>query len=201
MRVTLLHVLMELERRIGSSQNLIVKVRNLGMPRTQIEIIAELAFLRVFIAWENFLEESFIRYAIGAESPAGYRPTRLVSPQNMRHVLHLISSGKDYVRWNSASEVIRRSEAYFSDGKPYKNVLQGATVDLDNMNTIRNRIAHKSVISKDKFNNFARRKIGHGIRGMTPGRFLLRLMSSTSQTAFFDYYVRIIETASRIIVR
>lgn len=202
MRIRLSNVLKEIERQIDSSQNLITKVRNSGMPRIQVEIIVELAFLRIFIAWENFLEESFIRYLVGAKSPFGYSPKRFVNPPTMKIAINLVLAEREYIRWNSASEVITRSEIYFRNGEPYKNVLQGAITDLDEMNTIRNRIAHKSATSKKKFNNFVRRKFGYGKRGMTPGRLLLTLISPpTSRTTFLDHYVGIIKAASRMIVR
>ena len=201
MQAKLSHVLEELEKQIDSSQNLIAKVLDVGITRIQVEIIAELAFLRIFIAWENFLEESFIRYLIGAKSLSGHRPIKFANPKNMNHAKNLIYSGRKYFQWNSASDVISISESYFEEGEPYKDVLQGATTDLNDMNTIRNRIVHKSTISKNKFNDFVRKKFGHGRRGMTPGRFLLAPIYSTSQTTFLDYYVRIIKTASRIIVQ
>lgn len=200
MQASLSHDLLELERQIDSSQNLITKVKDLRVSRIQIEIITELAFLRIFIAWENFLEESFVRYAVGAESPSGYRPTRLIEPKNMSHALDLISSGREYVIWNSASEIISRAERYFREGEPFKNAIQGASSDLNDMNTIRNRIAHKSPSSKNKFNDFVRRKFGYGRRGMTPGRFLLTPLNSSSQDTFLDYYDNIIRTTGRIIV-
>jgi len=200
MPASLSHVLQELARQIDSSQNLIARVKDLGITRIQVEIVTELAFLRIFIAWENFLEESFIRYSVGAESPSGYRPNRLIEPGNMGHALELISSGREYTKWNSACEVISRAEAYFRDGEPFKNAIQGATTDLNDMNTIRNRIAHKSPISKGKFNDFVRRKLGYGRRGMTPGRFLLTPLNSLSADTFLDYYVNIIRTTGRIIV-
>jgi len=200
MRASLPHVLKDLERNVNNCQSLITKVKNLGMPRIQVEIITELAFLRIFIAWEIFLEESFIRYLVGAKLPSGYSPKRFVNPSNMEVAKKIIlGERREYIKWNSASEVIARSEIYFKDGEPYGNVLQGATTDLDDMNVIRNRITHMSTISKDKFNNFVRRRFGHGIRGMTPGRFLLT--PSSTQTTFFDYYVDIIKTTSEIIIK
>lgn len=185
---------------MDSSQNLITKVRNSGIPQIQVEIIVELAFLRIFIAWENFLEESFIRYLVGAKSRSGYSPKRFVNPPNMKIAINLISAEREYIRWNSSSEVIARSEIYFRNGEPYKSILQGVITDLDDMNTIRNRIAHRSTISKKKFNDFVRRKFGYGVSGMTPGRLLLTTMPSASQTTFLDYYVGIIRTASTMII-
>jgi len=200
-RVQLSQVLRELERQVNSGQNLVITGKTFGFPQIQIEIIAEMAFLRVFMAWENFLEESFIRYLVGAASPAGYCPERFVNPPNMVIAEKLIKGEREYVRWNSASDVINRSDLFFKDGEPYKNVLQGATTELNEMNTIRNRIAHKSTYSKNKFTDFVRRTFGHRIRGMTPGRFLLTPKDASSRITYFDHYVEIIKYASRTIIR
>jgi len=183
MRASLLHILKDLERNINNCQNLVFKVKILCMPRIQVEMITELSFLRIFIAWENFLEESFIRYLVGAKSPSGYIPKRTVSPSNMEIAKKILSGErKEYIRWNSASEVVARAEIYFKDGEPYANAIRGATIDLDDMNIIRNRITHMSSTSKTKFNNFVRRRFGHGKSGMTPGRFLLT--QQVAQTTF-----------------
>lgn len=200
MPASLAHVLGDLNRQIDSSKDLISRVKESGIRRIQIEIIAELAFLRIFIAWENFLEESFLRYLLGARPPSGSMPRRFVNPRNMSHALDILVSDREYIKWNSASAVISRAERYFRDGFPYRNAIQAATVDLDNMNTIRNRIAHKSKISKEKFNNFVRRTFGHGRHGMTPGRFLLTSVNANTSDSFLDYYVEIMRTASRIII-
>jgi len=200
MRAILSNVIKELEKQINSSQNLINRVKTLGLPQIQVEIIAELAFLRIFIAWENFLEDSFIRYLVGAKSPSGYSPQRFVNPPNMQIAVKLIAAHREYARWNSPSEVIARSEIYFKYGKPYKNILQGTMKDINDMNSIRNRIAHRSTISENKFNDLVRREFGYGIRGMSPGRFLLTPKNTNQQTIFLDYYIEIIKTASRMIV-
>lgn len=200
MPLSLSHVLIDFQNGINSSTNLISRVQRLGIPRIQLEIIVEMAFLRIFVAWESFLEESFIRYAVGAVSPSGYAPSTLIHPRNIGHAQELVLSGRDYVPWNSASEVVRRSAPYFQDGEPYRSALDTAAVELDEMNTIRNRITHKSINSKSKFNAFIRRKFGHGVRGMTPGKFLLTLPSSSPPNTFLDYYIEVIRIASSMIV-
>jgi len=200
MRTILSIVIKELEKQIDSSQNLIKKVQASGLPRIQIEIVAELAFLRIFIAWENFLEDSFTKYLVGAESPSGYSPQRFVNPPNMQIASKLIAAHREYAKWNSASEVIARSEIYFRHGEPYKNVLHGVIKDINDMNTIRNRIAHRSTISEKKFNEHVRKEFGHGKRGMSPGRFLLTQKNIMQPTTFLDYYVDVIKAASSMLV-
>lgn len=200
MQASLAHVLRDFDKQIDSSKDLILNVKDVGLTRIQIEIITELAFLKIFIAWENFLEESFIRYLVGARSPSRFKPRRLINPRIMSHALDILSSDREYVNWNSASFVISRAERCFREGRPYRNAIQAATVDLNDMNTIRNRIAHKSTVSKEKFNNFIRRKFGHGKRGMTPGRFLLTSLNASTTDRFLDYYVDIMRTASSLII-
>ena len=197
---TLSHVVVELHRGINGSTNLISTIKSFGIPRIQLEMIVEMAFLRIFVSWESFLEESFIRYATGAITPAGYGPERLINPQNLGHALDLIHSGRDYINWNSASEVIQRSALYFQDGEPYRSALEPAIIDLDEMNIIRNRIAHKSAKSKSKFNSFIRRKFGHSVRGMTPGRLLLTQHPSTAPGTFLNYYIDLLTLTSETII-
>ena len=71
------------------------------------------------------------------------------------------------------------------------------------MNTIRNRIAHKSKKARDRFDDFIRREFGHGIRGMTPGRLLLATNTFPSRvtTTYFDYYLQIIRATSQRIAQ
>lgn len=115
----------------------------------------------------------------------------------MDHALRVISAEKEFPKWNSANMVISRSELYFKDGEPYKNVLQSTMTDFNDMNTVRNRIAHKSKVAKDKFNKLVRRKFGYGIRGMTPGRFLFKQFNNIK---YIEYYIDIIKTTSNIIL-
>ena len=200
MRPKLSSVLKEIETQIDSGINLITKVKSLGLRQIQTEIITELAFLRIFIAWENFLENSFTRYSVGGESPSRYKPNRLIRPRNIKHCLDIITINQDYAKWNSAGTIVSRSEIFFRNGEPYKNAIQGASSNLDDMNTIRNRIAHRSPNSKERFNGFVRRKFGHGRRGMTPGRFLLTRISSGSTDFYINYYGNLIKATANIIV-
>jgi hypothetical protein len=207
---TLSHVLLDLRKGISSSTNLITKVISFGIPQIQLEMIVEMAYLRIFVSWESFLEESFIRYttgaippsgnATGAIPPSGNAPVTLIHPQNIGHALDLVVAGRDYISWNSASEVIQRSALYFQDGEPYRSALEPAIIDLDEMNIIRNRIAHKSAKSKSKFNSFIRRKFGHSVRGMTPGRLLLTQHPSTAPGTFLNYYIDLLTLTSETII-
>jgi len=197
------HVLHSFRARVDQNRNLISYFEGLHLARNKIEMVTEIAFLRVFMAWEDFLEESFVRYVSGAVSPSGYKPKRLVSAVGVEAARLLLCGGRTrtYVRWYSASEVIDRVNAYFVDGGSYLPVIESITTDLDEMNTIRNRIAHESKISRGNFESLVRHKIGSGIKGMTPGRFLAGDTPKTKpKMRFFDHYSGILDNAGRMII-
>lgn len=200
MPASLAHVFSDIESQIKSSRKLVAKVRRMRMPQIQVELVAELAFLRVFIAWENFLEQSFLRYLVGARSRSGQAPTKYVNPKNLDHARQVVCSGREYFQWNSASKVVQIAETYFRDGEPFKPILEGISAELKDMATIRNRIAHRSTSARDRFNSLVRKNFGHGKPGMTPGRFLLTSTTPSSQSSFFDDYTQTISAASFLIV-
>jgi len=197
------HILNELNNQIDSSNNLVTTVKNLRIPNIQVEIIAEMAFLRIFIAWEIFLEESYIRFMVGAQSPSGYYPCRLLTFLNIEIARNTIRGERqEYAKWNSASDILARARIHFHGGGPYTTALNAMTTEFNEFNTIRNRIAHKSTYSRNQFNRLIRRIFGHSVRGMTPGRFLLTNNHLVApSTTFLNYYTQIIQTASTIIVR
>lgn len=202
MKVNLSNVLTELNRQLSTYQTLTTKISKLRLKRYEIEIIAELAFLKVFTEWEFFLEESFIRYLVGGLTPSGYCPKRYVNPPNMEIAKKILNGdNKAYINWNSAASVVNRAKIFFDDGEPYRSAIQTAMVNLDEMNVIRNRIAHKSKHSKDKFSEFTRRKFGYGVRGMTPGKFLLATSTDNPGITFLEGYIIVIQVASQSIIR
>lgn len=199
MPIKIAHVEAELNRHIVSSDALILRAKNAGMTNIHVEMITELAFLRIYIAWENFLEESFKRFLAGASTTSGKTLKRNVVPLNMDVALKLLSGGRDYATWTSPSDVIGRAEIYFKDGEPFKSGLQPIVSVLNEMNVVRNRIAHRSPTSQKKFATLIRTAFGHGVTGMTPGRFLSSMNANTTATYFAQYTGHIKIVASNLL--
>ena len=147
-----------------------------ALPPHLMQQIAELACLRMCLAWEIFLEETFVRYMCGATSPSGWGPVRYVTPKHLDHAREIASGGKDYVSWVVAQQVIDRANLYFEKGDPYTSALLPALLDLDDLRAVRNRIAHSSQSAREKFENMLRRRRGYVPRGMGPGRFVLGVL-------------------------
>jgi hypothetical protein len=201
MPVVLINTLNDFQKNIQNSQKLINEVKKGKINPRYLEIIGELVFLKIYTEWEVFLEDSFVRYLVGGKSPSGYSPKCYICPPNMEIAKKILKGeSKDYIKWNDVGLIKTRSKIYFRDGEPFVSALDPIIQYMEEMNIIRNRIAHKSDLSKSKFNDFIRRKFGHGISGITAGKLLLMKTTPRSRTTYLDIYIGVIDTASKSII-
>jgi hypothetical protein len=164
--------------------------------------MTELAFLRAFLAWETFLEGSFILYLTGQQAPRGRAVRRYSFPPNRKVATDwLLPEGRNYSDWTVAATVSSRAERHFTSGHPFAAVLRENRNILDEARIIRNAIAHDSSAAQEKFENMARSKLGALPADLTVGRFLATTMPSTAPPiSFLEYYVGKIEFAAQRIV-
>ena len=163
--------------------------------------INEMAFLSMFLAWEDFLEASFIRFMCGAVTRTHYKPKVYVTPMNLDHALSfLIIKPREYVEWASAQQVVERAEIIFRDGEPYKSAIRPSIVDFDHMRQIRNAIAHRSGSSWRKFEAVVRGILGSRPHGLTPGMFL-GLTHNIVGKPYIEYYGETLSVAASRIVK
>lgn len=163
--------------------------------------IVELAFLSAFLAWESFLEESFILYLLGQKAPRGRPPRRYAFPPNKEHAVDWLSEGRDYAKWADAGQVGSRAKRFFGAGRPFSGVLSRNQNVLQEINTIRNAIAHRSGSAHDKFEKVVRGRLTTLPANLTVGSFLSTPMpSSIPPVTFLEFYVGQIDLAAREIV-
>ena len=129
--------------------------------------VVELAFLGLIAAWEEFLEQSFVRYLAGATADNGYRaPLRLGQASSISHAYQLISGDPDfdpsrnYSKFGEARWVIATAKNYFDLGAPYAPILHQHAELLQHANKLRNRVAHNSAKSREDFKRSARVHLG-----------------------------------------
>jgi hypothetical protein len=79
---------------------------------------------------------------------------------------------EDYADWAKIHKIRGRAKKYFSKGEPFDQALSGHQNMFDEMNTIRNAIAHSSRYSQKKFKSLVRRRLGTYPAGLTIGKFL-----------------------------
>jgi hypothetical protein len=159
------------------------------------------AFLRAFLAWEAFLEESFILYLSRQKPPRGRAPHRFAFPPSQRAALEWVAEGRDYASWTHATHVSGRAERFFRDGRPFAPVLRGNQNILDEARIIRNAIAHQSRSTRDKFETVVRRKLTIVPPSLTVGGFLgTGVLGNIPPISFLELYVAKIEFAAHQIV-
>ena len=169
---------------------------------SHMEMIIEIAFLRAFLSWEAFLEESFILYLWGKSPPRGRIPKRYVYPPTREIAEQIvIIPGKEYSDWAKFQNVISRAERFFENGKPYSDALKSQHSKLQDIETIRNAIAHRSINSWERFQSLVRRELGTYPSNLSIGGFLeMTIPHSSPPLSFFENYLSVIQLASARIV-
>ena len=164
-------------------------------------LIAENSFLKLFVSWEQFLEQTFIRYMCGGETSSRYSPRRFVQPPSLEHALNFIKQARPYADWTVWDEVIARARLCFGEGKPFTNA-SGGEAQLGEMKIVRNRIAHSSKHSKKKFQELVLQKLGYPprARGWVPGRLLLSRVPPTNTKTVIQEYGDLVIVLGNLIV-
>ena len=171
-------VLRRLEHAFGQSRRLVVDVQRWSgagtrpyITQSRRDLMVELAFLKSFLAWERFLEESFVLYLLGKCAPRGRKPHRFAVPPDTRAARDLISGNRPYVKWDGTA-TSDRAKVFFRGGRPYTTAIEPRRHLLQEAQTIRNAIAHESERARRLFEALVRNKIGTLPPKTTVGIFL-----------------------------
>jgi len=138
----------------------------------QLEALYEAAFLRVFSAYENFLEDSLSHFMAKYETP-GYTPVPAAGASlhgTIKRALVALYGTRPYLLWHGVPTVIRRAQNQL-DACPIETVLISNQLLLEDYARIRHRIAHDSQDSANQFATAATRITGN-THGGKPGRLL-----------------------------
>jgi len=169
-----------------------------SIPKPMLYSINELSFLKLFISWEHFLEQSFIRFMCKAKNSAGFPVETYVNPRDLEHALNMLKQKQRYVDWTVVNDVIKRAKLYFKDGEPFSTALGQVSAHLTEMKIIRNRIVHESKKANEDFRNLVRQKFGHFPRGMMPGKLLMSRFSG-NVTLLKQYETVVLTTAETLV--
>ncbi|MDX6531686.1 MAG: hypothetical protein QOH41_3976 [Blastocatellia bacterium] len=167
--------------------------------------LAEIAFLKSFIAWEMFLEESFVLYLLGKKAPMAARPHRKLVPSNRNVAEKLfIPEKRKYANWSVTDFIVERAEKCFQAGtEPYSSALTTYNSRLTQIKSIRNAIAHASSSTQESFKKIARDRLIVGVypAGLTVGGFLSTTVPATHPPeSFLENYLATLRLAATDIV-
>lgn len=163
--------------------------------------VVDAAFLRVFIAWESFLEEVFVGYLMGYPSSTGRVAERYATPLSERHARELLIGTQKYVDWANPEIVRKLAQLFFERGEPIGPLVASIQTDLFDLKTIRNAAAHLTSTTSGALDALASRKLGRHSQGVSVAGFLLSMDSSSGGSAtVLDSYVSLLDAASYNVV-
>jgi hypothetical protein len=141
----------------------------LSIPR--LGALYEAAYFRMFLAWETFLEQTFLRYLCGHASGLGTCTLIYPSFSTLADAETAVLRGSDFVSWANPIKVVRRSREFMTAGF-HESVLLSDQPRLIHFQSIRDRIAHPSRFARDRFDQATRQLALRRYPGSSPGSFL-----------------------------
>ena len=156
------------------------------------ELVIMQSFLSVYAAWEHFLENSTIWYAMGEVSIKGKALTKYIYPTDEDHANQIICGASKYLEY-----VLKTEDHLFEQGEPYKSALNGFSSVFTEIKKVRNVIAHNSKKSHSEFDTLVRNKLNPSYVGIKPTEFLLQ--SKSGSPAFYRQYITHLRNAAILI--
>jgi hypothetical protein len=161
-------------RRVSEAQDLVRLVETArGFSPLRKIYVVEAAFLLVFTAWENFLEQSLLRLMCGHHNTVGTyaRTGGATHCPTLGVAESVLLSGAPYLLWHDPQRVINRCNAQLVAG-PHATVLASALPLMQSYAAIRHHVAHRTQDTRQKFDAACLALIGSRVRGGRAGRFL-----------------------------
>jgi len=141
--------------------------------QSQRDFLIESAYLKIFISWENFLENAFIEYLLGEPCINGNVIQRFANPIDRNHAVKLLIGTQKYVDWANPEIIRRLSKIFFIPGNPVDNIIGSIQSDFFDLKTIRNSAAHISATTNHELDALATRKLQRQCIGFTVSRLIL----------------------------
>lgn len=130
----------------------------------------EMRLVRATLAWEDFLQESLCCYLRGSTSVSG-RSYALANPAatSLLAAETMAIGTLPFGKWLNENWMLQRSSVLFAGTNPYALL---ASPTFREIRIIRNRIVHRSDVSRVEFRAVATALHGSVRPGLTPGQLL-----------------------------
>ena len=159
--------------------------------------ITEASFLRDYVSWETFLEQSCLAYMTGDQSIQGNRPTLYVNPRDLLHANEILTGTLRYVDWSNVQTVRMLCNLFFVNGEPYRTFLSGIYSDLEDMRIIRNRAAHITTSTQTQLDTVATRRLQKVVTGISAADLLVSVLPATNPpTTVLDFFISQLDSAA-----
>lgn len=166
--------------------------------------VVESAFVKIFVAWETFIEGIFMKYMMGENPDTVPLSHRYASPISRSHANDfLLGIGKkDFIEWSTPDTVKKLSGIYFGNENIINDTIGGIYQDLISLKIIRNAIAHVSSTTSSKLDRLASTIIGLPQVGIQPHALLLWIDPTPAlPNTLLSKYITLLDTAAELITR
>ncbi|QJW90499.1 hypothetical protein HNV11_14480 [Spirosoma taeanense] len=159
------------------------------LPQNQRDFISDSAFLKLFIAWETFLEHSFIKYMLGEPSILGTVIVRYVQPIDEQHAHKLLIGTQKYVDWSNPDIVKRLCNLFFDRANPFDTFISSMMTDLFDLKTVRNAAAHLTSTTRQQLDSVGTRRLRRPCVNLNVSDFIFAVdpLSATGDTILTTY--------------
>ncbi|SHN10702.1 hypothetical protein [Mucilaginibacter sp. OK098] len=159
----------------------------------QRNFITDSSFLKMFIAWETFIESAFLNYMLGELSINGNSIIRYVQPLDYAHANKILIGTQKYVDWSNPEIIKRLSNLYFKPSNIIDTYISSAMTDLFDLKTIRNAAAHLTSTTQTQIVSLGNRLLNINNPTLTVSDLILSFdpMVSTSVTVLTSYLTKL----------
>jgi len=165
------------------------------------EFIVTSAFLKMFIYWEEFLENLFINYLVGEPSIDGTQVNTFVSPQSQEHAHKILIGTQKYVDWANHEIVRRLASIFFENGDPLATNIASISSELSDLKTIRNAAAHISSTTQNKLDALASRITSRTVSNISVSKLVMTLDPNNQSITILQGYQNILDISAENIAR
>ena len=163
---------------------------------TKKEFVISSAFLKMFIYWEAFIEESFSKYLIGELSTGGTGVNRYISPIDREHALKILVGTQKYVDWANHEIVRRLANLYLENGDPLASNIASISSELADLKTVRNAAAHLSSTTRHQLDALSTRVLSQNTTNTDVATFMMKLHPLDSTKTVLQYYQNLLDIAA-----
>lgn len=161
--------------------------------------MTEAAVLKMYIAWERYLEQSFLTYLMGSLSTSGRAITSFLAAPSSEHANKVLIGTSKYVDWGNPDIVNRLAGLYFGGGGPYKSGIAAVQSDLFDLRAVRNAAAHLSSSTSAQLDAVGLRRLGHPVKGISVYDLVTGVDASTPGATVLEFYLAILSAAAVLI--
>lgn len=159
-------------------------------------ILYEAYFFKIYVAFEKYLGELFLKYCLGDVSSKGYQPDRRLHFDDEKQIEIILNSGNSQNYTDYLKKIETMSKHIFNKN-PFNIILEYAenVTLLNQMKSIRNFVAHESNHAKKRY---VENCLGNGTF-KPPCEFLLSLHKGKSISYYTLYVNKIKEISNQLL--